>query len=47
MNIKKIDENELLVFLEFLLDKVEPCYYDEVKKSINNFLKRNGFKNLF
>ncbi len=38
MNIVKMDKNELLKFLDYILDKVEDCYKDEVKKSIERFI---------
>lgn len=38
----KINKEELIKFLEYLEDKVEECYKEEIRKSIKNFLKRNG-----
>lgn len=33
-------KEELEMFLEYLLDKVEDCYKNECKQSIERFLKR-------
>ena len=41
MNIVKIDSTELDNFLDYILDKVEDCYKDEVKKSIERFKNEN------
>lgn len=40
----KIETNDLTNFLEYLLDKIEECYYKECKQSIKRFLERNGIK---
>lgn len=40
MNAIKIDKEELSNFLDYILDKVEDCFKDEVKKSIENFKNR-------
>ena len=42
MNTLKIDKEELSNFLDYILDKVEYCYEEEVKKAVENFKKRNG-----
>ncbi len=39
-----LDKEDLIIFLEYLLGHIEECYYDECKKSINNFLNRNNIK---
>lgn len=40
----KIEQNDLITFLEYLLDKIEKCYYNECKQSVKRFLERNGVK---
>ena len=44
MNNIKINKNDLINFLEYLLEHVEECYYKECKQSIKRFLERNGIK---
>lgn len=41
----KIDEEELFNYLDFLLDKVELCYEEEIRKSIERFKKDLLLKN--
>ena len=41
MNIVKIDKTELDNFLDYILDKTEDCYKEEVKQSIDRFKKEN------
>lgn len=36
----KVNKEELIIFLEYLLDKVQNFYYKEVKQSINRFLEK-------
>ncbi len=36
----KVNKEELIIFLEYLLDKVQYVYYKEVKQSINRFLEK-------
>lgn len=36
----KVNKEELIIFLEYLLDKVQDVYYKEVKQSINRFLEK-------
>jgi len=36
----KIDKQELIIFLEYLLDKVQEVYYIEAKQSIERFIER-------
>lgn len=36
----KIDKEELVIFLEYLLDKVQDVYYKEAKQSINRFIEK-------
>ena len=42
--VKKININidDLIAFLDYLIDKVEECYKDECEQSLQSFLKRNG-----
>lgn len=42
MNRVEINKEELNKFLDYILDKVEECYKEEVKQSIERFLKRLG-----
>ena len=44
MNNIKINKNDLISFLDYLLDKVEICYYNECKQAIIRFLERNDIK---
>lgn len=44
MNNIKINKNDLIAFLDYLLDKVETCYYNECKQAIIRFLERNDIK---
>lgn len=39
-----MNNKELINFLDYLLDKIESCYYNECKQAINRFLERNGIK---
>ena len=39
-----IDEKELKNYFDYLLDKIEDVYYDEVKRSIERFIKENTTK---
>ena len=41
MNIVKIYKTELDNFLDYILDKTEDCYKEEVKQSIDRFKKEN------
>ena len=43
-NTITLNKNDLTIFLEYLLGHVENCYYNECKKSIDNFIKRNTFE---
>ncbi len=40
-----IDKKELIEFLNYLLEHIEGCYYNECKTMVERFLKRNGIKN--
>lgn len=37
----KIEKEDLSNFLDYLLDKIEVCYYNECKTMIKRFLERN------
>ena len=39
--IVKINKEELNNFLDYILDKVEDCYKEEVKQSIERFQKES------
>ncbi len=39
-----MNNKDLINFLNYLLDKVDPCYYNECKQSIKRFLERNNIK---
>lgn len=39
--IVKINKEELNNFLDYILDKVEDCYKEEVKQSIERFRKES------
>lgn len=41
-NYIKININDLINFLNYLLDKIDKCYYNECEQSINRFLERIG-----
>ena len=42
--MNNINANDLIIFLEYLLEHIEECYYKECKQSIKRFLERNGVK---
>lgn len=42
--MNNINTNDLIIFLEYLLEHIEECYYKECKQSIKSFLERNGVK---
>lgn len=39
-----LNKEDLIAFLEYLLDKVDKVYYNECKQAIKRFLERNGSK---
>ena len=39
--IVKINKEELNNFLDYILDKIEGCYKEEVKQSVERFLKES------
>lgn len=39
--IVKINKEELNNFLDYILDKIEDCYKEEVKQSVERFLKES------
>ena len=39
MKLSKTEKKEIECFLEYILDKVEECYYNECRKAVDRFLK--------
>lgn len=35
----KTEQKDIVIFLNYILDKVEECYYEECKSAIINFIE--------